>query len=992
MRRRELIRLIGEQVVVVRTGGSGFGTGFLVSGDTVLTCAHVVHGHASVEVVTGSGAVGASVVETVPAERGAGAVFGFPDLARLSLNSPMPGFGVWLGDQTPLPGHEVVVHGFSRHTLEAGEQPDTLHLVVAGQSSQFVRLQWDMVVQGFSGGPVLDLRTGRICGVLKASRDERGPQGGWLVPVEAVWKHFPDLAARNAKAHVPGTPWCDAALGRARRQGVLFGAPGRNRRDTVGSDAQPTPAQLLAHGTMPFVDRPELGELLAWCEEGAERRLRLLHAPGGAGKTRLATELCRTLTERGWIAGFVQKDAPVRQEWLEELTDALDAGLCALVVFDYAQVRLEEISALLEHAYRYGPEGMRLRLLLLARSDEPLFQALRRRVSDPALPETSVVALPRTIESEGNGPLARRAFSVFADRLGCGWLTPPGRLAARAEWQDSVLDVLALALDAVLTLRQGGPWTDHGDPLERVCDHELRGWHALVAVELAGQALASPGSAHLSESLLLVPTLVQGLAGPKLIGLLERVHAASPGQPPIFVDGVYKCLRTLYPAPGGQVAPLEPDRIGEILVRQVLSQPEGSGCRTAYLSTLLDASTSEDTEVRISAAADTMEVLARARGCTTAGRIESHPAHPALDSALREAVARRPDVLLPALTITGALLPHAEPLATLALPLVAECGRELLESVDSRLPDYPSGLSPVAVVVLDRLLTETDGRLTEDRQLLRLRRLVRYSLRSDDTGARQNALAAGRDAVDLSRDLVQQSGRHLAEYATALNNLSLLLHRAGSTASALAESRSAVGLYEQLLEQTPPDRGRSFAADRQMYLLNTAAALSTLALLRLTDGQVHAAAQEAQRSVSLCRQALPSVRQEDILLGCLDVLAECQQRTGLLNEAVVTAGEAVALLRDLAERQPQRYLDRLPIALHRQARGLIRAGAYPEAYHALHEAVALLSAHADSTPLHRETRLRSLRALAELCIELPEFSHERITWLEQLESHIGRAG
>ncbi|MGW4444500.1 trypsin-like peptidase domain-containing protein [Streptomyces sp. NPDC004682] len=993
VRRRELIRLIGEHVVVVRTGGSGFGTGFLVSGETVLTCAHVVYGHTSVEVVTGTRTVEADVVETVPAERGAGAVFGFPDLARLRLRSPMPGIGVWLGDETPLPGHEVVVQGFSRNTLEAGEQPDTLHLVVAGQSSRFVRLQWDAVVQGFSGGPVLDLRTGRVCGLLKASRDERSPQGGWLVPVEAVRDHFPDLAARNAEAHVPGTDWCDAALGRARRQSALFGASGRARRRATGSPTRPTPAQLLAHGTMPFVDRPELASLLKWCEEDVEHRLRLLHAPGGAGKTRLAAEVCRTLTERGWLAGFVQKDAPVRREWLEELTDALEAGLCVLVVFDYAQARLEEIVALLEHVYRYGPEDTRFRLLLLARSDEPLFEALRTQVADPVLPETSVTALPRTIESEGNAPLARRAFTVFAERLDCGWLTPPGRLEARAEWQDSVLDVLALALDAVLTLRQGGTWTDHGDPLERVLDHELRGWHAVVAVELPGQtALAGQRGARLSESLLLVPTLVQGLSGPALTGLLARVDPPAPGQPSIDADGVYGCLRALYPAPGDRVAPLEPDRIGEILVRRILGRPDSSGRRAVYLSTLLEASTSDSPEVRISAAADTLEVLARARGCTTVGRIESHPAHPALDSALREAMAGRPDVLLPALTLTGGLLPHAEPLAALALPFVAECDRELLEAVDSRLPDYPSGLSSVAVAVLGRLLAETDGELTEGRQLLRLRRLVRFSLRSDETGDAGAALAAARDAVDLSRDLVQRSGRHLAEYATALNNLSLLLHRAGRTASALAESRSAVTLYEQLLAQTSSDTDRRDATGRQVYLLNTAAALSTLALLRLTDRQVHAAEEEAERSVRLCREALPGVRQEDILLGCLDVLAECRQSTGLVNEAVTTAGEAVALLRDLAERQPQRYLDRLPMALYRQARALVRAGADQEAYLALREGAVLLGGLTAPNPLQRETLLRALRALTGLCAALPDFSHERVMWLEQLDSLTGRAG
>ncbi len=84
---------------------------------------------------------------------------------------------MWLDQAGPTQAVSVSVHGFSGHTLEPGVQPDTLHLTVAGRSGRFVRLQWDQVVQGFSGGPVLDTTTGRVCGVLKASRHEKGSSG-----------------------------------------------------------------------------------------------------------------------------------------------------------------------------------------------------------------------------------------------------------------------------------------------------------------------------------------------------------------------------------------------------------------------------------------------------------------------------------------------------------------------------------------------------------------------------------------------------------------------------------------------------------------------------------------------------------------------------------------------------------------------------------------------------------------------------------------------
>jgi len=973
----ELNGLAVDQVVGVGTAGDPHGSGFLVSEDTVLTCAHVVQNCVEVSVSVQGRTIAATVVRMVPDHGGETHIYEFPDLAELRLAEPLSSIGVWLGENGPSPGGEVAVHGFSEHTLEVGVQRDTLRLVVVGRAAQLVRLQGDQVVQGFSGAPVLDLRTGRVCGVLKASRDEQDPLGGWLIPVDAVRRHFPELTERNYQAHRPGTPWCDVALDRSRRQTALFGRFGRSARQRALSRV--TPAQLLAQGTMPFQERPELADLRAWCEDGADYLLRLVHAPGGSGKTRLAAELCREMHDRGWIAGFVDKKAPDRQEWLTEITDALAAGIPVLIVFDYAQARLDDICSLLEHVYQHGPERLRLRVLLLARSDEPLWKALQRRVVDWALADASVVELPRTI---AHSSLASTAFTVFAERLGCEWLAAPESLDARAEKQDSLLGMLALALDAVLVLRQGGAWAEADDPLERIYDHEVRGWHALLAARLPGEAaLAGESGERLSEGLLLVPTLAPRLTPTDLTKTLNRVHAAAfRGQPALNMVGVQTSLRTLYPAEGDQVAPLEPDRIGEILVRQVLSTPESSGNPNAYLAALLKPR-HPSSETALIAAAEAVEVLARARGCTGVGRVEAHPAHKALDTALGQAVSAYPEVLLPALVMVGGVLPHAEPLADLMLPVLEQCEPPLLASVESRLPDYPSSLSSVAVVVLGRLLDLPSEQFTEEDQLLRLRRLSRYSLRLDDTGRNRMALEAARQAVALSRDLVRQSGRCMAEYAAALHNLSLLLYRAGETGPALEQSRLAVGLYEQLLAQAEPD-----SPQQQRYLLDTAAALSTLALLRLEDGQVHAAVREASRGVLLCDEASPGARQDDTKLDCLEVLAECRQRTGLIEAAVVSGEESVALLRELAERRPGRYLARLPERLHRHARGLIRAGRYRQAYIAMREAVYLRKGLPGRDPAQFAAQRQSLRALAELCRDLDEFSHERASWLEQLES------
>ncbi|MFC5723991.1 trypsin-like peptidase domain-containing protein [Streptomyces gamaensis] len=982
-RHEQLTELVIEQVVSVRTG-TAFGSGFLVSGDTLLTCAHVVRGHERVTVTVHGQVVEAEVVRSVPAERD-DAFHGFPDLAEVRLSRPLPGIGVWLATRQPLHGSEVSSHGFTEGVLETGIQADTLRMTVAGANGRYVRLQGDQMVEGFSGAPVLDLGTGRVCGVLKASRSPEAVLGGWMIPVEAVRSHFPELVARNERAHRPGTPWRDAATGSPLRRDRLFGRYGSARPRTSRAAATPpsVPAsRLLTHGTLPFVERPELGELLDWCDEEPDVLLRLLHAPGGAGKTTLAAELCRSLNdERGWIAGFAAKGAPGQPQWLRELTEALEAGLPVLVVFDYAQARLADICALLDHVYLDGPDGMRLRVLLLARSDEPLWQALRNRLSeDWALAGARVVPLAGTMTGPDGVPLAPWAFGKFAELLRCRALEAPASLNERASKEDSVLGVLALALDAVLTRLQGGTWPEDADPLERICGHETRGWHDLLAARIpAAAALSGDSGRDLAELLLLVPTLAPGRSGAELVAALERVFAAVlPGQRQPDMWAVHTCLRMLYPTGDGRVAPLEPDRIGEILTRRVLWALGDPGRAGACLSALLDEGGPIE-EARIAAAAETLEVLARARGCTSVGRIDDHPAHTVLDTALQQASTDRPELLLPALVDTGGVLPYARPLTDVLLPALETCGPELLATIEKRLPGHPSSLSPAAAVVLRRLLRASGTAASEEELLARLHRLGGYSLRLADCGRASSALDAAHEAVALSRDLVRRYGRHVAEHAKALHNMSLLLRGEGRVGAALELSRSAVVHYEQLLARAPEQDPA-----RQRCLLDTSSALSTLALLELADDQVDAAAQHAARAVLLCERARPGAQRDDTLLTCLETLTRGRQRTGLAEEAVVSGAEAVALLEELAERQPGRYLARLPTTLDLHAEGLLRTGRDREAYLALrraaHHRIPLLAGQPEQLGAQRNT----LCILARLSSEQGEFAHERASWLEQL--------
>ncbi|MFE9770551.1 serine protease [Streptomyces sp. NPDC005931] len=981
---RELLALTARHVVRLHSGSSFLGTGFLVSADTVVTCAHVVRGRAGAPlgVIAEDVELTAVVVRAEPEDPGEEPVHAFPDLAELRLCEPLRHEGVWLDEKPPAPGEYVAVSGFSGRTLESGIQPDSLHLRVVGPSGRFVRLQDDQVVQGLSGSPVLSLRTGRICGVLKASRSEKAVLGGWLVPVDAVELCSPGLLGRNAAAHRPGTGWYDLVRGWRALRSALFGEV----RD--GGNTRTTPAQMLAHGAMPFVDRPELAHLQAWCLEAPDFLLRLLHAPGGSGKTRLAAELCRRLDEHGWLAGFVERDAfrdPVRRaRWLDDLTSALDAGYSVLAVFDYAQARQDDICDLLAHVRRRAG-GSSLRVLLLARSAEPLWQTLREQledldIEDWALGGASVHRLASRLGGTEPGALAARAFDEFSRRLDCSWLPVPAELEERARAQRTVLGVLACALDAVLTLKQGDTWAEGDDPLVRVCRHETRGWHTTLTDRVGAHGpLSGRTGPLLSQGLLLVPTLARGRTGPELTTLLRRTHEAGfPGQAPLNWTAVHTCLRMLYPAEPDGVAPLEPDRIGEILIRRVLSEPESSGGDggRAYVSAVLEVSGLPGAR-RTDAVLETLDALARARGCTATGRLADHPAHAVLDRVLGEVLAGDP-ALLPAFATVGGRVPHAEPLAEVMRPVAESCDLDILLRTEKCLPGHPGGLSVIGALVLGRLLAGPDANDGEDHLLTRLRRLVRYSRRLEETARQAEALDAAYEAVLLSRDLVRRSERHERDYAAALVNLSLMRRRTGETDAALELAAEAVVLNRRLLE-------RAGAHDRQR-LLDTAAALSTLALLRLDDHQYNGAAADAAEGVIRCEEAGASPRQQDVLLLCLEVLAQCRHRTGRIEPGLAASRQAVDLVRNLAERQPARYLARLPDVLQRHGLGLAGAGRSEEAYLALREAArrrALLVRH---HPAGLQEQRRVLTVLVRLSEELDEMSHERSSWVQMLSA------
>lgn len=246
----------------------------------------------------------------------------------------------------------------------------------------------------------------------------------------------------------------------------------------------PPPSALLnaRYQVVPFHEQGResiLAELDRWSDEGPPVAVRLVHAEGGVGKTRLAIEWIRRREAQGWAAGFLPKDVP--EDWFERLC-ALNRQV--LVVIDYAESRSELRAALmrvLRYAQQKGPGALqRIRLLLLARNAGDWWQSLQQ--SDAALgawlvatPPTELTPLaPQLSERE---KVFHEAAEKFAKERG---KTYQRRVTIQLTEKrfERVLYLHMAALAAVEDLK-----FEANSLIEVVLDHEERFWEARARLD-----------------------------------------------------------------------------------------------------------------------------------------------------------------------------------------------------------------------------------------------------------------------------------------------------------------------------------------------------------------------------------------------------------------------------------------------------------------------------------------------------------------------------
>ncbi|MFG3117859.1 serine protease [Streptomyces sp. NPDC048197] len=497
-----------------------------------------------------------------PAERPVCTAIGFPKAMRRSL---------FRRSREAMVSDPKVVNGHIYPTTAARSQRYALEVSDARPAE---RTLW----QGMSGA-------GIFCEGLLVGLATHAPEN-WdaslLLATPASWL----LAAEGFAKSVSTATGLPAQLQPADLQALLDDAP----------DPRLSASYLLSARAqvVPMSGLDEQSDLLTrWCHSGRRVDVAAVTGTGGVGKTRLASELLRHLSEpqtgidppRPWSGGFLS-ETPLRTAQYAALSTA---NRPMLLIIDYAETRLDQVDELLNVVCGSGGAAQPIRLLLLARDQGSWWQPFRRSHQATASMGAGLrVEVNDCIGSTAPESAYEAARHAFAERIHIlkragiedDWdsaaATPAAaRHAAPAEGHSTVLTLHMTALADLLT-ETNPAFAAYGNPVDVLLAHEERYWRRIARTRDLG------GVFHRQPGLLRTLVATQSLTGAgdraearaAIVAGLEIHHHGLPagaGPDAHLVDAVEEMLAVLYPSgSGARWGSIGPD----LLAGEVISEVE----------------------------------------------------------------------------------------------------------------------------------------------------------------------------------------------------------------------------------------------------------------------------------------------------------------------------------------------------------------------------------------------------------------------------------
>ncbi|MFJ3788825.1 tetratricopeptide repeat protein [Kitasatospora sp. NPDC090091] len=745
--------------------------------------------------------------------------------------------------------------------------------------------------------------------------------------------------------------------------------------DPAGPKGSPTALLRAERQVVGFHGRDQLlDELVAWCGQDGLGAV-LLHGPGGQGKTRLVRELARSLTEAKrdpdalpWVAVWLRTST--RADDLEKLRET--AGPL-LVVIDYAESRLEQLSLLLDTVRE---RRVPFKLVLIARTAGSWWEraGTASQAAEDLLGFAPVVELPPLAEKEADrGALYRQAAEAFARHLpnvqgheGPDWPALADALPVPNLSRPGFENILTLHMTALADLLDKGmpdttgpppsgltlvaPRKDADDVENRLLSHESRYWHRALAT--FGYSENAP-ERDVFKDALAAAVLLDPEDHRQADAVLRRVL----GQQVHLVGPVDKWIAQFYPPDSAGLRPwgsLQPDRIAERFAgNRVLGNRR-------LLPALLDG-------IERAEAERLLTVLARAA--------HHRPLRDRLAPVLTGLCSGHPEALALAAITAATRVEEPEPILRGLRDLLhaPSTTPEDLAAWIAAVPDLSYNLGPWAVEALGRLVESlrAAGGGTPEEVIEIAVRLRELSKSLSAVGADAEALATGDEAIGLLRPLA--ADRSVADpfgararngLAGGLNNRANFLGELGRRQESLEAAEEAVRIFREL------DDAQAIANPNHLVI-----SLGTLAVRQGDLGHGQAALATTEEVVERRRRKALSTAEDDLadLALSLNNLSLCYTAEGRDEAALKQSAEAVDLLQPLADRKPDAYRPLLALALGTMSSCLGDMGRVHEALAAVRKAVDIRSWLAERRPAAYTADLAM--SLGNLAVQLSDAGH-----------------
>ena len=727
--------------------------------------------------------------------------------------------------------------------------------------------------------------------------------------------------------------------------------------------AQPSRMLLARFEVVPFAGRRGfLQRLLGWLQEAGPVSVRLVHGPGGQGKTRLAVHFAREYATEWTTWQARQRLVPSQGPDRLAMPDPA-AGV--LVIVDYADrwapSHLQALIADLRAQIRRIPGAPPLRFLLLARSAGFWWSGLENLLDAEYDIPASAMGLPLLGEDVDRDQLFAAACDWFASRMG---VTRATQIPFSAELNKPifghVLTVHMAALAAVDAHYHGAaPPQDPQRISAYLLKRERAHWHELH-VRAENPLLTSP---QVMSRAVFIATLAGPLPRAQGIEMLGQAQVATQADAASqILDDHQGC----YPPgdDGTVLEPLYPDRLGEDFL--ALTTPGHNLSVT-----------------------DDWAATATARLLTPASREARQPKFPIYASqaltVLVETAYRWPHIA------QGQLYPLLRQIPSLALAAGAttlsrlitlpDIDLDLLVDIDSCLTDpddqLDTELYPVAAELAERVFTSKLDQATDSHARAVAHIDFGYKLRN--AGQLENAQDRISVGVDLYRELYVKSGEFGPELAMALTQLAWNLNELQDTEKARISSEQAIAIWRKLPDSDmtwPRDVAESFnslgialsdlgdgeaaltAYERALVLREqwheqlpdehkrkaplVAASLLNISLSFYDARQWSEAKSFANRSVHAYRAAIEAGHRGGGRIGlmrALSSLAHAQWELGEQTDAIRNSRESAELALTLARANPVAYSEELAFLLLRLRSRLSSIGRIDDALSLTKEAI-----------------------------------------------------